>query len=224
MRRSSSRTPARPLSERAARLVAGLRRLYPDAHCELDFSSPLELVVATILSAQCTDTRVNIVTKALFRRYRTAKDYAEADPAELEGLIRSAGFFRSKAKSIREMARVLVERHGGEVPDRMEDLLELRGVARKTANVVLSTAFGRAEGVVVDTHMKRLAFRMGLTKAEDPVKVERDLMRLLPREDWGFFSHGMIWHGRRVCKALAPACPSCALAPDCPRRGVPRKP
>lgn len=206
--------------ERAARILAGLRKLYPDAHCELDFKTPLELLVATILSAQCTDKRVNAVTKALFKRCRTARDYAEIPAGELEAIVRSAGFFRSKARSIKETARALVQEHGGRVPGTMEELLRLRGVARKTANVILGTAYGRAEGVVVDTHVKRLAYRMGLTREEDPVKVESDLIALVPREDWIFFGHAMIWHGRRVCQALKPDCPACTLRGVCPKRGV----
>jgi endonuclease-3 len=209
-----------PGQAQARRAVAGLRRLYPDAHCELDFKTPLELIVATILSAQCTDKRVNVVTRALFRRYRTAADYAAAVPGELEGLIRSAGFYRAKAKSIREAARVIAAEFGGKVPDTMEDLLKLRGVARKTANVVLGTAFGKAEGIVVDTHMKRVAYRLGLTDETDPVKIERDLVACVPRKDWIFFGHAMIWHGRRVCFARNPACPACALRSFCPKRGV----
>ncbi len=203
----------------AKKVVAGLRRLYPEAHCELDFKDPLELIVATILSAQCTDKRVNVITKALFKRYRTARDYAGADAAELEGLIRSAGFFRAKAKSIQEMARTLVSDFGGQVPREMDQLLRLRGVARKTANVVLGTAYGKAEGIVVDTHMKRVAGRLGLTDQEDPVKVERDLMAAVPRKDWIFFGHAMVWHGRRLCKAAAPDCPVCPLNADCPKHG-----
>lgn len=200
--------------------TAGLRRLYPQAHCELDFSNPLELLVATILSAQCTDKRVNLVTKSLFKKYRSASDYAGAEPSTLEAVIRSTGFFRSKAKSIMEMAKALAERHGGKVPDSMEELLKLRGVARKTANVILGTAFGKAEGIVVDTHIKRLAFRLGLTEQEDPVKVEKDLMAVVPRKDWIFFGHALIWHGRRVCKAASPDCAACGLSSFCPKRGV----
>ena len=201
-------------------IIQGLRKLYPDAHCELDHKTPLELLVATILSAQCTDKRVNLVTKALFRTYRTAQDYAKADPDELEGLIRSTGFFRSKAKSIQETAKVLVAKHGGQVPDTMEELLQLRGVARKTANVILGTAYGRACGIVVDTHMKRLAYRLGLTDETKPEKVELDLMKLVPKKDWIFFSQGMVWHGRRVCFARKPDCPGCALNKVCPKRDV----
>lgn len=207
----------RPL---ARRILAALRRLYPQARCELDYGSPLELLVATILSAQCTDKRVNIVTKELFEKYRSAQDYADSRLTELESIIRSTGFFRSKAKSIRETAKVLVAEHGGQVPGVMEELLRLRGVARKTANVVLGNAFGKAEGVVVDTHMKRLAYRMGLTRQEDPVKVEKDLMACVPHEDWIYFSHAMIWHGRRVCKAIKPDCENCLLNDFCLKRGV----
>ena len=204
----------------AVRIIRGLKKLYPAAHCELDYKTPLELLVATILSAQCTDKRVNVITKQLFRRYKTARDYAEADLTELEALIRSAGFFRAKARSIQETARALVSRFGGQVPDTMEDLLGLRGVARKTANVVLGNAFGKAEGIVVDTHMKRLAYRLGLTDEEDPVKVEKDLMACVPKKDWIFFGHGMVWHGRRVCGAVSPNCPGCSLNKICPKRGV----
>jgi endonuclease-3 len=200
--------------------VAALRKLYPEAHCELDFKSPLQLIVATILSAQCTDKRVNMVTPALFARYPDAAALASAETSELEGLIRSAGFYHSKAKSIQETARSLVANFGGKVPDEMDALLTLRGVARKTANVVLGTAYGKAVGVVVDTHIKRLSYRLGLTDETDPVKVERDLMALLPPKDWVFFGHALIWHGRRVCKALAPECPNCLMQSFCPRRGV----
>ena len=203
-----------------AAILQGLHKLYPDAHCELVHKNPLELLVATILSAQCTDRRVNLVTKTLFLKYRTAQDYASAAISELEGLIRSAGFFRAKAKSIQETAKVIAAKHGGKVPDRMEDLLEFRGVARKTANVILGTAFGQASGIVVDTHMKRVAFRLGLTDRTEPEKVERDLMKLVPKKDWIFFSQGMVWHGRRVCFARKPDCPICALRAVCPKRGV----
>ncbi len=204
----------------AALVAAGLRRLYPDAHCELDFKTPLELLMATILSAQCTDKRVNEVTKTLFKRCRTAQDYARIEPAALEKIIRSAGFFRAKAKSIIETGKLLADKFGGRVPDRMDDLLTLRGVARKTANVVLGTAYGKASGVVVDTHIKRLAYRLNLTDEEDPVAVEKDLMELLPRKDWVFFGHALIWHGRRVCKAITPSCMDCGLNNVCPKRGV----
>jgi endonuclease-3 len=208
------------LRERVQAIVKGLRKMYPDAHCELDHKTPLELLVATILSAQCTDKRVNMVTPTLFKKYRTAQDYAKVDKAELEGLIRSTGFFRSKAKSIQETAKALVAKHGGKVPDTMEELLQLRGVARKTANVILGTAYGKSCGIVVDTHMKRLAFRLGLTDETEPEKIELDLMRLVPKKDWISFSQGMVWHGRRVCFARNPDCPSCALNKICPKRGV----
>jgi endonuclease III len=207
-------------TERVKALLKGLRKLYPDAHCELDYSTPIELLIAVILSAQCTDVRVNKTTKALFKRYKSAADFAAAAPAELEGLVRSCGFYRMKAKSIMETARLILEKFGGKVPDTMEGLLSLRGVARKTANVVLGEIYGKPEGVVVDTHMKRLCYRFGLTDEEDPVKVERDLEKVVPKKDWVFWSHAVIWHGRRVCKAQNPACDACLLRPNCPQRGV----
>ena len=207
-------------TERAKALLKGLRKLYPDAHCELDYSTPLELLIAVILSAQCTDVRVNKTTKALFKRYKSAADYAAADPAELESIVRSCGFYRMKAKSIMETARLILARFGGKVPDAMEDLLSLRGVARKTANVVLGEVYGKPSGVVVDTHMKRLCYRFGLTDEQDPVKVERDLETIVPKKDWVFWSHSVIWHGRRVCKAQNPACDACLLRPNCPQRGL----
>ncbi|MBI5623968.1 MAG: endonuclease III [Elusimicrobia bacterium] len=208
------------LKERAGRIAAGLRKLYPDAKVELDYKTPLDLLVAVILSAQCTDKRVNMVTPALFQRFKTAKDYASARPSELEAMIRSTGFFRAKASSIQAAAATLVSDFGGKVPDTMEDLLTLKGVGRKTANVILGAVFDKAEGVVVDTHMKRLAYRMGLSDSRDPEGVERDLMALLPRQDWIFFSQGMVWHGRRVCTARAPDCPGCGVNKLCPKRGV----
>jgi endonuclease-3 len=180
----------------------------------------LELVVATILSAQCTDKRVNKITPVLFKKYRDARAYVEADPGELEGIIHSAGFYRAKARSIQEMAGAVVKNFGGRIPGRMEDLLTLRGVARKTANVVLGTAYGKAEGVVVDTHMKRVAYRLSLTDEEDPVKVERDLMACLPKRHWIFFGHAMVWHGRRICHARLPGCPDCPMRAFCFKRGI----
>lgn len=204
----------------AAKVIAGLKKAYPKADCALVFTSPLELLVATILSAQCTDVRVNIVTKALFRRCRSAADYAAIPQAELESIIRSTGFFRNKAASLRGAAKLLVETHGGKVPRTMGELLELPGVARKTANVVLGTAFQTASGVVVDTHVRRLSYRMGLTDHGDPVKVEADLMGAVPQREWVWFGHAMIWHGRRVCVARAPRCPECVLNRVCPKRGV----
>ena len=215
---------ARPKGEgRTPKAVAAilevLRRTYPEAHCELDFSNPLELLVATILSAQCTDKRVNIVTKALFRRCRTARDFAEIAPEELEALINSTGFFRAKAKNIRACCAELVARHGGKVPRSMDELTHLAGVGRKTANVVLGNAFNENVGVVVDTHVSRLSQRLGLTRETTPEKIEQDLMRLIPREQWALFSHWLIWHGRRRCTARKPDCTECELAALCPSAG-----
>ena len=196
-----------------------LRTVYPGAHCELNFSNPLELLVATMLSAQCTDKRVNLVTATLFNKYRSAQDYASASPAELEQAIKSTGFFRAKARNIRSMARDLVEKHHGQVPATMEALTGLAGVGRKTANVVLGNAFNLNEGVVVDTHVSRLAGRLGLSNQRDPEKIEQDLMRLVPREDWTMVSHWLIWHGRRRCHARKPDCSQCELADACPSSG-----
>jgi endonuclease-3 len=203
------------VAARAARIVAGLRSLYPDAACELRHRSALELLVATILSAQCTDQRVNLVTPALFARYRTVRDYAEADPAELEALIRSTGFFRNKAKAIIGLSRALLARHDGEVPGTMDDLVELPGVGRKTANVLLSVWFHQP-AIPVDTHVQRLAGRLGLTKETDPVAIEMALQKVFPEADWSFAATALIWHGRRVCFARNPQCASCALRADCP--------
>lgn len=202
--------------ERAQEIVVRLRRQYPDARCSLDFTTPLELLVATILAAQCTDERVNQVTPALFRKYRTAEDYAQARPEELEQDVKPTGFYRNKARNIRGAAARIVERHGGEVPRTMNELLALPGVARKTANVVLGNAYGIVEGVVVDTHTGRLARRLGLSASEDPVKVEQDLMALLPRSDWVDVSHLFIYLGRDVCQARKPLCERCVLANICP--------
>lgn len=204
----------------ASRVVHRLKADYPDAHCSLQFKSPLELLVATILSAQCTDERVNLVTPALFDRYRTAADYARADLKQLEKCIQSTGFFRNKARNIKLCCQALEEQHGGRVPQDLETLVELPGVGRKTANVVLGTAFGIASGVVVDTHVGRLSRRMGLTDKQDPVKVEQELIGKLPSQEWVAFSHRMIQHGRRVCMARKPDCPACSLAGFCPRVGV----
>ena len=203
------------LRTRTGRIVRKLRKLYGDADCALVHTNSLELLVATILSAQCTDVRVNLVTPGLFRRYPTAVDYAEADPAELEELIRSTGFFRNKTRSIVGLGRALVEEHGGVVPDCMDDLVKLPGVGRKTANVLLGTWFGKP-AIPVDTHVTRLSNRLGLTREKDAVKIEFALQKLLPRKDWTFASHSLIWHGRRVCKARNPLCERCALADDCP--------
>ena len=203
------------LAARAARIVGGLKTLYPDADCELDHENALELLVATILSAQCTDQRVNLVTPALFAKYRTAADYAGADAAELENSIRSTGFFRNKAKAIVGLGATLVAAHGGQVPDTLDELVKLPGVGRKTANVVLSVWFLQP-AIPVDTHVQRLVGRLGLTKETDPVKIEWALQKILPKEDWSATSTALIWHGRSVCFARNPQCPTCALRADCP--------
>jgi len=205
---------------RARKIVARLERAYPDATCALHHSSALELVVATILSAQCTDARVNMVTPALFAKYRTAADYATAEPRVLEKEIQSTGFFRNKTKSIIGMAQALVARHGGQVPDTMEALTELPGVGRKTANVILGTWFKKNEGVVVDTHVHRLSRLLKLTKQDDPVKIERDLMELLPRDKWTWWSHTLIMHGRQVFIAQRPQCEACVVNKLCPSSQV----
>ncbi|MBK8914207.1 MAG: endonuclease III [Phycisphaerales bacterium] len=205
---------------RAGRILAVLQSHYPDAHCALNHRTPLELLAATILSAQCTDQRVNLVTPTLFSRYRSAADFAAADPAELEELIRSTGFFRNKARSLIGMGRVLCDEFGGRVPQTMAELLRLPGVARKTANCVLGTSFGKAEGVVVDTHVGRIAMRLALAPTarddKDAVRIENDLMSLFPRDSWTFLSHAMIDHGRSTCSARKPACDRCPLRSDCP--------
>lgn len=202
--------------ERARTIVERLRVAYPDAKCSLNFTSPLELLVATILAAQCTDERVNIVTQTLFKKYRTPDDYADAPIEQLEMDIKSTGFYRNKAKNIQGMARMLISDYGGNVPNKMDDLLRLPGVARKTSNVVLGNAFGIVVGFVVDTHAGRLGRRLGLTKEEDPVKVERDFMAIIDQKDWLDFSHMLIFHGRAVCKAPKPDCPRCVLLDICP--------
>ena len=206
-----SPTPA----ERARALCEVLPRIYPGAHCELNFSSPLELLIATILSAQCTDVQVNKVTASLFQKYRTARDYAEADPAQLEHDLRAIGLYRNKAKNIRATCRLLVDEHEGNVPASMDALVQLPGVGRKTANVVLGVSFKKAEGVVVDTHVFRLAHRLSLTKADTAPKVEQDLMRIIPRDRWIDFSHQLIHHGRQVCIARKPKCDECNLEQLC---------
>ncbi|MBA3833538.1 MAG: endonuclease III [Chthoniobacterales bacterium] len=202
--------------ERTERLVEVLPRVYPEAHCELDFKTPLQLLIATILSAQCTDKRVNLVTPALFARYRSATDFASAPPADLEKAIQSTGFFRNKAKSIRAAAAMIVNEHGGQVPQTMAELHALPGVGRKTANVVLGNAFQKDEGIVVDTHVARLSQRLGLTKQTDAVKIEQDLMKLIPRAHWTNWSHWLIWHGRRRCYARKPDCTNCEVLRLCP--------
>src|SRR3954469_2369229 len=203
--------------ERVARILPILKKTYPDAKCSLNFSNPLELIVATILSAQCTDERVNIVTKDLFKKYRKAEDYARVPQEVLEKDIQSTGFYRNKAKSLRGMAASLVEKHGGRVPDTMEELVDLAGVGRKTANVVLGNAFNKNIGVVVDTHVTRLSNRLGLTKhVTDAVKIEQDLMQVVPQKDWTLFSHLLIHHGRVICQARKPKCTQCPLLDYCP--------
>ena len=205
-----------PEAERIKAIIDGLEALYPDAHCELDFATPFQLLVATILSAQTTDVRVNKVTPVLFAKYGTAETLAEATPKQIEPIIMSTGFFRNKAKSIVGAARVIMEDFDGKVPQTMDELLTLPGVARKTANVVLGSAFGINDGFVVDTHVTRLSNRLRLTRQLEPPKIERDLMAKLPREKWTKLGHQLIWHGRRVCFARKPACHECALAPHCP--------
>jgi endonuclease-3 len=222
-KKPSSRGPREPveaIKARAQRIIAALRTVYPDATCALTHESPLQLLVSTILSAQCTDTRVNRVTPTLFAKYKSADDFARAKPAELEKMIQSTGFFRNKTRSIIGASKAMVERFGGSVPDTMEHLLELPGVARKTANVVLGTAFGKNEGVVVDTHIGRLAHRLKLTwrskNDKDAVKIEQDLMEIFPRDSWTYVGHALIWHGRQVCSARRPACERCVLSEHCP--------
>ncbi len=207
-------------AQRVDAILAALDRTYPDAHCELHHSNPLELLVATILSAQCTDKRVNMVTPGLFRDYPSAASYAQAPTAQLEAAIQSTGFFRNKARSLQACCRKLVQDHDGKVPATMAELTRLDGVGRKTANVVLGNAFGLNEGVVVDTHVARLSQRLGLTRETDPEKIETDLVRLVPRHLWCRFSHWLIWHGRRRCLARKPDCPGCEIAALCPRVGV----
>jgi endonuclease-3 len=205
---------------RTLEIIEGLKAAYPDAHCELNYSTPLELLIATILSAQCTDKRVNLVTADLFRKYRTAADYAGETLEELEQQIKSTGFFRNKAKSIKSCCEALVEKHGGEVPRSMEELILLGGVGRKTANVVLGNAFGINAGIVVDTHVARLSQRLGLTGNTSAEKIEADLLPLVPRELWTLFSHWLIWHGRRRCDARKPDCAHCEIHRLCQKIGV----
>lgn len=211
--------PSKTLQVRRRRveaLLPILKRTYPQARCSLDHRSPLELIVATILSAQSTDERVNIVTKDLFKKYRKADDYAKVSQEELERDIHSTGFYRNKARSLRTMAQALVEHHGSKVPDTMEELINLAGVGRKTANVVLGNAFGKNIGVVVDTHVTRLSWRLGLTKQKDAVKIEQDLIPIVPQEDWTLFSHLLIHHGRAICQARNPKCEECPIRQHCP--------
>lgn len=203
-------------ADRVRVILPILKKTYPDAKCSLDHRTPLELLVATILSAQCTDDRVNIVTKSLFKKYKSARAYAEVPPEELEKDIQSTGFYRNKAKSIRAMAASLIEEHGGQVPKTMDELTHLAGVGRKTANVVLGNAFGQNIGVVVDTHVGRLSQRLGLTTHEDAVKIEQDLIAIVPQEEWTLWSHLLIAHGRAICQARKPKCDICPLLPHCP--------
>lgn len=206
-------------TRRTLQIIDSLRATYPDAHCELDYQSPLQLLIATILSAQCSDKQVNLVTPDLFRKYSTAADFAEAPLEELEQAIRRIGLYRSKARNIQAACRTIVERHQGQVPSSMEELLELGGVGRKTANVVLGNAFNIHVGIVVDTHVARLSQRLGLTQETDPVRIERALMDLVPKDQWTLFSHWLIWHGRRRCFARSPDCLNCEVAPLCPSCG-----
>jgi endonuclease-3 len=209
--------------EQVEAIIAELRRLYPDAKCSLDFSTPLQLLIATQLAAQCTDERVNMVTKDLFRKYRSVEDFATVSQEELEQDIKSTGFYRNKAKNIRAACQRIITDFGGEVPHTMKDLLSLPGVARKTANVVLGNAFGIVEGYIVDTHNMRLSRRFGWTTSEDPVKIEQALMRIIPQKDWLDLSHFLIYHGRAVCAARKPLCEQCTLAKLCPSAFVAQK-
>ena len=205
--------------KRAQAIYRILSKSYPDVHCELDFKNPLQLLVATVLSAQCTDKRVNAVTPALFKRYKNVKDFAGADLRELQQIIKSTGFFRAKAKNIKGLSLAIVERHGGKVPNSLDELVKLPGVGRKTANVVLGHAFD-TPGITVDTHFGRLSRRFGWTKETDPVKVEFEVMELIPRKEWTNLSQRMIWHGRRVCHSRKPACGACPLQKLCPSFGI----
>jgi endonuclease III len=204
----------------ALEVFSRLKREYPDARTELDYETPLQLAIATILSAQCTDKRVNMVTPLLFKTFPTAASLADAPSEELEAIIKSTGFFRNKTKSLIGLGKALVERHNGEIPDSMEELVKLPGIGRKTANVILGNAFRKNEGVVVDTHVARLSHRLGLTRETDPIKIEQDLMPLFPREDWALLSHLLIFHGRRVCEARRPKCEICVLNDICPSSRV----
>lgn len=208
--------------QRALEILIRLKRLYPVARCTLNYQTPVQLLVATILSAQCTDERVNLVTPVLFSRFPDAQALANADIEQLESLIRSTGFYRNKAKNIQATCGILVKEFGGNVPPSMEQLLTLPGVARKTANVVLANAFGIHAGVTVDTHVKRLSYRLGLTEHTDPIRIEQDLIRLLPSEEWENFSIRLIYHGRAICKARNPACQDCLLADSCPSANLPQ--
>ena len=213
------RETAQAKAARVKKIIAGLQKAYPGAHCELNFSNPLELLIAVILSAQCTDKRVNLVTAELFKKYRTTADYANADRAELEQAVKTTGFFRNKAKNLQACCRKLVELPGGQLPRTMEELTRLDGVGRKTANVVLGNAFNLNVGIVVDTHVTRLASRLGLTRHTNAEKIEQDLMQLVPQDQWTLFSHWLIWHGRRRCFARKPDCAGCEIKKLCPSAG-----
>ena len=219
-----ARESAAARATRAQEILGVLAETYPTAHCELNYTTPLELLIATILSAQCTDKRVNIVTKELFRVCKTAADYVALPQEQLEDIVHTTGFFRAKAKNVKACCAAIVDCHGGEVPRTMDELTKLAGVGRKTANVVLGNAFGINVGVVVDTHVQRLSRRLGLTRENTPEKIELELMKLIPREKWALFSHWLIWHGRRRCDARKPDCAGCELAKLCPRVGVKVKP
>lgn len=214
------RETASAKSARLNKILVGLDKTYPDAHCELIHENPLQLLISTILSAQCTDKRVNLVTKDLFKQYRSAADFATAPIAGLEQAVKTTGFFRNKARNIKSASAAIVEKHGGEVPQTMEELIQLGGVGRKTANVVLGNAFGINVGVVVDTHVARLSHRLGLTREKTPEKIEQDLMALVPQKQWALFSHWLIWHGRRRCLARKPDCANCEIKKLCPQIGV----
>ncbi len=209
-----------PEKERAEKILFLLKKKYPEAKTALDYANPIELLVSTILSAQCTDVRVNIVTKELFKKYKSADDYASADPKVFEQQIHSTGFFRNKSKNIIASAKIISEKFGGKVPDTMEELVALPGVARKTANIVLSGAYKKLEGIAVDTHVKRVSFRLGLTKNKDPVKIEQDLMKIIPEKDWWIFSNIIIFHGRETCDARRPFCSKCVLSESCQKNGI----
>jgi endonuclease-3 len=219
-KKKAAKRRGKPTPQYAAEVYERLVTNYPDAHCALDFKTPFQLLIATILSAQCTDKRVNMVTPAVFKRFPTPAALAAAPPEELEEMIKSTGFFRNKAKSLIGMASAIDERHGGKVPDEMDTLVKLPGVGRKTANVILGNAFDKNDGVVVDTHVTRLSQRLGLTKQSDAVKIEQDLMKLFPRERWTMLSHLLIEHGRQICEARRPKCEECFLSDICPSSRV----